>query len=163
MHSTQFMRHKRHVGWIKLFCTPVLLFVTPTSFANLGTNASSGVKAIDSSDMTLWSLALIAVLGLFLLSAWGFKHLQAGGNHQSHKMRITDAISLGLREKILLLQVGKKQLVLGITPGRIETLLVLEGDDCLVRDNPDNLMSSNGFSQKLMQAIKARRNDSSIL
>jgi len=54
-------------------------------------------------------------------------------------------------------------LVLGITPGRIETLLVLEGDDCLNRDTGENLMPGNGFSQKLMQAIKARRNDTSIL
>ena len=163
MHSTRYMKEvRRHLEWTRLFCPTLLLTFAPTSFANVGTTSPS-VKILDSSDMTLWSLALIAVLALFLLSAWGFKHLQAGGNHQAHKMRITDAISLGLREKILLLQVGKKQLVLGITPGRIETLLVLEGDECLVRDNPDNLMSSNSFSQKLMQAIKARRNDSSIL
>jgi len=42
-----------------------------------------------------------------LLSAWGFKYLQANGSHQTPKMRITDTINLGLREKILLLQVGK--------------------------------------------------------
>lgn len=159
----RYLKHKRPIIWIRFFYPSLLLTFSSSSFANLSANASSGVKAIDSSDMTLWSLALITVLGLFLLSAWGFKQLQAGTNQQAHKMRITDTISLGLREKILLLQVGKKQLVLGITPGRIETLLVLEGDDCLVRDNREDLMSRSGFSQKLMQAIKARHNDSSIL
>ena len=54
--------------------------------------------------------------------------ISAGG---TEKMRIVGGLSLGMREKVILLQVGKKQLVLGVTPGRIDALHVLEGDDCL--------------------------------
>lgn len=66
-------------------------------------------------------------------------------------------LSLGLREKVIVLQIGKKQLVLGVTPGRIETLLVLEGDDCLTYGTP-KAMTMAGFSQKLAQALKGSPN-----
>jgi len=57
-----------------------------------------------------------------------------------------------------LLQAGKKQLILGVTPGRIETLLVLEGEDCLQKEEPLYTADSmeSGFAQKLAQMLKTR-------
>ena len=71
-------------------------------------------------------------------------------------MRLLGGLSLGMREKVILLQVGKKQLVLGVTPSRIETLLVLEGEDCLLKEEALPASEGAGFSQKLMQALAAR-------
>ncbi len=47
-------------------------------------------------------------------------HLTSGG-----PMRVLAGLSLGARERIVLLQVGETQLVVGIAPGRIQTLHVL--------------------------------------
>lgn len=110
---------------------------------------------VSSGDMLHWIIGLIVVLAIFFLCAWGVRKLSgitAGG---TEKMRVIGGLSLGVREKVILLQVGKKQLVLGVTPGRIDTLYVLEGDDCLSKEQPPSPADS-GFAQKLMQAMKGR-------
>jgi flagellar protein FliO/FliZ len=86
-------------------------------------------RTVAFSDVAGWSIGLLIVLSVF---------------------------SLGMREKVILLQVGRKQLILGVTPGRIETLHVLEGDDCLIREETVSTATETGFAQKLLQAIKAR-------
>ncbi len=114
------------------------------------------VRTVSSGDMLHWSMGLAIVLAIFFLCAWGVRKLSgitAGG---TEKMRVIGGLSLGMREKIILLQVGKKQLILGVTPGRIDTLHVLEGDDCLGRDEPPPIGMDSGFAQKLILAMKGR-------
>jgi len=82
-------------------------------------------------DIALWSVSLLAVVGILLLVFWGGRKLSGVNAEGADKMRVAGGVSLGLWEKVVLLQVGRKQLVLGVTPGRIQTLHVLEGDDCL--------------------------------
>jgi len=115
------------------------------------------VRTVASADIAQWSIGLLVVLGVFFICIWGirkFSGFNAGG---ADKMRVVGGLPLGMREKVILLQVGKKQLVLGVTPGRIQTLHVLEGDDCLVREDMAAKAGESAFAQKLMQAIKSRR------
>ncbi|MCK5189606.1 MAG: flagellar biosynthetic protein FliO, partial [Methylococcales bacterium] len=77
----------------------------------------------------------------------------------SGKMTVLGGLSLGMREKVILLQVGKKQLILGVTPGRIETLHVLEGEDCLNNDHQQPLAGeASSFSQMFKLAMKGNTN-----
>ena len=69
-------------------------------------------------------------------------------------MKVVAGLSLGGREKILLVQVGEKQLVLGVSPGRIDNLLVLEDDDRIFQEKDNNINEAeNDFSQKLQQIV----------
>ena len=113
-------------------------------------------RTIASGDIAAWSIGLLIVLSVFFLCVWGIRKLSGLTVSGAEKMRVVGGLSLGMREKIILLQVGKKQLVLGITPGRIETLHVLEGDDCLLKEETVSTAAETGFAQKLLQAIKAR-------
>ncbi|WP_374088239.1 FliO/MopB family protein [Methylomicrobium lacus] len=92
-------------------------------------SAPTGNLAVE--DIALWSVSLLAILGVVLLGFWGFRKLGGVNAEGADKMRVAGGLSLGLWEKVVLLQVGRKQLVLGVTPGRIQTLHVLEGDDGL--------------------------------
>lgn len=67
-------------------------------------------------------------------------------------MKVISALSLGMREKLILVQVGEKQLLLGVTPGRIDNLLVLEGEQQLFQQQSDK-QSDGEFSKKLKQLI----------
>ena len=102
--------------------------------------------------MLNWSVGLFVVLCIFFLCIWGMRKLNGISVNGAEKMRVVGGLSLGMREKVILLQVGKKQLILGVTPGRIDALHVLEGDDCLVKDEPSVMES--GFAQKLRQVMK---------
>jgi flagellar protein FliO/FliZ len=144
-----------------LFCGSLLLW-PPLGFAALPDPEASkrAIHAVSSGDIASWSGALIVVLGVFLLCVWGMRKLNGLSSNSSEKMRMLGGLSLGLREKVVLLQVGKKQLILGVTPGRIETLLVLEGEDCLMQEQSSTASPETGFAHKLVHAIKVRADDS---
>lgn len=84
---------------------------------------------------SIWRVAftLVGMIAFILLLAYLAKRLQGmnrsnmGGLASQGKMIQTLATtSIGLKEKISLIQVGDQQLLIGITPQSIQTLLVLE-------------------------------------
>jgi len=111
-------------------------------------------RTLALGDIAGWSIGLLIVLCVFFLCVWGVRKLGGLTVSSAEKMRVVGGLSLGLREKIILLQVGKKQLILGVTPGRIKTLHVLEGGDCLIKEETMSATAETGFAQKLLQAIK---------
>lgn len=79
------------------------------------------------------ALTLVGMIAFILLLAYLAKRLQGmnrsnmGGFSAQGKMIQTLATtSIGLKEKISLIQVGDQQLLIGITPQSIQTLLVLD-------------------------------------
>ncbi|MGZ5009548.1 MAG: flagellar biosynthetic protein FliO [Methylobacter sp.] len=113
------------------------------------------VRTVSSGDMLHWGIGLLIVLAIFFFCVWGMRKLSGIAVGGAEKMRIVGGLSLGMREKVILLQVGKKQLVLGVTPGRIDALHVLEGDDCLINESP-SIGKDSGFSAIVQQVIKGR-------
>jgi flagellar protein FliO/FliZ len=144
--------------YLKITLCWFLLGWLPTSFALISDTAppKQVVRTVSPEDIASWGFALVVVLGIFFLCIWGMRKLSGLTVNGTEKIHMVGGLSLGMREKVILLQVGKKQLMLGVTPGRIETLLVLEGDDCLQREEPASTTAESGFAQKLVQALKAR-------
>lgn len=118
-------------------------------------SAADASRTVGSAEIVQWSISLTVVLMIFFACVWGLRKLNGLNAGGAEKMRVLGGVSLGMREKVMLLQIGKKQLLLGVTPGRIETLLILEGDDCLFKEAASPIATS-GFAQKLLQAIKTR-------
>ena len=138
-----------------LLCWLLLWF--PVGEAMPGTDIpKQPARTVAYSDIGVWSMGLLVVLSVFFLCVWGVRKLSGITASGAEKMRVVGGLSLGMREKVILLQVGRKQLILGVTPGRIETLHVLEGDDCLIKEETVSTPVETGFAQKLLQAIKAR-------
>ena len=139
-----------------ILCWFLFLWV-PFSEALSGTDIQKQpARTVASGDIAQWSIGLLIVLSVFFLCVWGVRKLTGLTVSGAEKIRVVGGLSLGLREKVMVLQVGKKQLVLGVTPGRIETLHVLEGDDCLIKEATVPTTAETGFAQKLLEAIKAR-------
>jgi flagellar protein FliO/FliZ len=142
---------------VKIMLCRLLLLWIPGTEAMPGTDIpKQTARTVASGDIAAWSIGLLIVLSVFFLCVWGVRKLSGLTVSGAEKMRVVGGLSLGMREKVILLQVGKKQLVLGVTPGRIETLHVLEGDDCLLKEETVSATAETGFAQKLLQAIKAR-------
>lgn len=110
------------------------------------------IKGVSSNHLMHWSIGLIAVLILFFMFIWVIKKIGVIPGYQRENMKVISAITLGMREKLLLVEVGEKQLVLGITPGSINNLLVLEGDERLMH-NDKTYSGGSEFSQKLKQLM----------
>lgn len=140
----------------KILCW-LMFWWLPVCLAEGGADISKPVaRAAASGSILNWSFGLLIVLSVFFLCVWAVRKLSGLTVNDTEQMRIVGGLSLGMREKIILLQVGKKQLILGVTPGRIEKLHVLEDDDCLVKVQPIGVGS--GFAEKLIQAMKGRSN-----
>jgi len=117
-----------------------------------GSGLSDSSMAGNLAQTTLGLLVVLLVIGA---AAWAFKrfgnvHVGAQG-----RMKIIGGISLGTRERAVLLQVGDQQLVIGVSPGRVQTLHVLD-KPVLVEEKLENAMS---FSSRLQSAILNRKND----
>ena len=139
-----------------ILCWFLFLWV-PFSEALSGTDIQKQpARTVASGDIAQWSIGLLIVLSVFFLCVWGVRKLTGLTVSGAEKIRVVGGLSLGLREKVMVLQVGKKQLVLGVTPGRIGTLHVLEGDDRLIKEATVPTTAETGFAQKLLEAIKAR-------
>ncbi|MGH8354860.1 MAG: flagellar biosynthetic protein FliO, partial [Pseudomonas sp.] len=67
-------------------------------------------------------LGLLLVVGLIFLLAWLLRRVQQIGPRGGQVIKLLASQALGPRERLLLVQVGGEQILLGITPGRITPL-----------------------------------------
>jgi len=140
----------------KIIAAWVMFGWFPACFAVPGADIpKQTVRTISSGDMLHWGIGLLIVLAIFFFCVWGMRKLSGISAAGTEKMRVVGSLALGMREKVILLQVGKKQLVLGVTPGRIDALHVLEGDDCLSNE-PLSTGKDSGFGAIVQQLMKGR-------
>jgi flagellar protein FliO/FliZ len=72
------------------------------------------------------TLSLVLVLAAVFAAAWLVRRLKTFGRFGSGPIEVIADVSLGAKERAVLVQVGGKQLLLGVAPGRVSTLHVLE-------------------------------------
>ncbi len=71
-------------------------------------------------------LGLLLVVGLILLLAWLLRRVQNAAPGSQQVIEVLGSRSLGPRDRLVLVQVGNEQILLGHTPGSIEALHVLK-------------------------------------
>jgi flagellar protein FliO/FliZ len=122
------------VRQLTLFVTGCVTFTLgyaaePNTTSSALKRAASQGQVQDPVNMTsLWQLTLgmLLVLGLIVAIAWLLKRsgrfqMAAGGG-----LRVLGGLSMGARERVVLLQVGETQMLVGVAPGRVQTLHVLD-------------------------------------
>ncbi len=114
-----------------------------------GNSLSPGGVGQGATTASLVKVAVglaFVVLAIFA-SAWFFRRFGKGAFLAHRDLRVIGGLSLGQRERVVLLQVGKEQILLGVSPGRIQPLHVLS--------EPISADSADGdFSNKLNVALK---------
>ena len=111
-----------------------------------GSTPSTAPDPISMTSLWQLTLGMLMVLALILGLAWVLKRtgrfqMAAGGG-----LRILGGLSMGARERVVLLQVGNTQLLVGVAPGRVQTLHVLEQPLPAAAGGPQN---TSGFSDQL--------------
>lgn len=77
-------------------------------------------------QLTQLVLGLLLVLGLIFALAWLLRRVQQAGPRQGQVIELVSSRALGARDRLVLVQVGNEQILLGLTPGRITPLHVLK-------------------------------------
>lgn len=91
--------------------------------------AAGGSPAGDLAGASLRMIAgLAGVLALVIGAGWLLRRLRETTPGRSGLIEISSGLSLGAREKVVLLRVGDEQVLVGVTPAGMRTLHVLRSD-----------------------------------
>jgi flagellar protein FliO/FliZ len=71
------------------------------------------------------TLSLMLVLAAVFAAAWVVRRLRNFGRPGAGAINIIADVALGQKERAVLIQVGAQQLLVGVAPGRVNTLHVL--------------------------------------
>lgn len=115
-------------------------------------------RAPPAIDMAQWIGGLVVVLAAILVFAWALRRLGSFSRFEAGRFQVLAALSLGARERVVLVQAGEKQLVLGVAPGRVQTLCILEGEAAI---KPGVAAPTGGagdaFAQRLAAMLTGKR------
>ncbi|WP_019556707.1 flagellar biosynthetic protein FliO [Thiomicrorhabdus arctica] len=99
-------------------------------------------------------VSLVLVLVIIFVAAWLLRRYGRFPGVADGHLKVIGALSVGQRERIMLLQVGKEQVLVGVTSNQISMLHLLE-EPVQVKDNAP---IGGQFSQRLQEALKSRDN-----
>ena len=78
------------------------------------TGMAQPASPLSVGSLTQLTLRLIAIVGLILLISWALKRLRLAGPRGSGEITVVDELSVGPRERIVLVRVGESQVLVGI-------------------------------------------------
>lgn len=91
-------------------------------FAAAALGAADGATALPAARLARIVLGTIVVVGLLLLTARFLPRLGGVRGIVSEAFRVVATLPVGQRERVVIVQVGEQQLVLGVAPGRVEMI-----------------------------------------
>jgi flagellar protein FliO/FliZ len=110
-----------------------------------------------SGGLLQTSLALIFVIGLMLGLAWLTKRFApnkfGGGNRN---VKLVGALSVGARERILVVEVGEQWIVVGASPGRMNALATMPRQESSEAEVQAPALPTANFAEWFKQTIDKR-------
>lgn len=129
------------------------LLALVTSLSALPALAAEQTASMSSAGMgaqlSKLLLGLLLVIGLIFLLAWLLRRVQQLNPHGAQVIKIISTQALGPRDRLVLVQVGGEQILLGLSSGRITPLHVLAEPVHL----PDAEPATPEFAQRLMELL----------
>lgn len=102
---------------------------------------------------------LAVVVGLLLGTLWLIKRL-SGPRGAAGGMKVLGAASVGTRERVVLVELADKVLVLGVTQSSVNTLHTLDAEEFRKHGGtPPQAAQTAGFQGWLAQAMERRRGE----
>lgn len=87
--------------------------------------ASETPTAVGAEGLAQVTLSLLLVLAAVFAAAWVVRRLRGFGKFNNGALQVVTEIAVGTKERVVLIQVGNQQLLIGVAPGRVSTLHVL--------------------------------------
>lgn len=132
-----------------LVMLPALLLLPAAALAAESQSAPGIASSGQVARMVAGLLVMVVlIVGLAALLK-RFSGLQRGG---PGAIRVVSTASIGARERLLLVEVGGQQLLVGAAPGRIQTLMVL--DEPVSAPPGAGHAADGGFAARLRDALR---------
>lgn len=108
------------------------------------------VDPLSASSIVNMFMGLGLVVALIFLMAWVVKRMGGMQLAGSQRLQVLSALSVGTREKVVLIQVENKRLIIGVAQGQVSTLHVLDGE---FEKETEAVNNGADFKEKLLQAL----------
>lgn len=115
------LRRCRPAGVVLIALAPLLALAEEAP-------ATEEVSRDPDTLVTMLSLGggLLAVIAIIYGCAWIIRRMNGMTGMNNQAMKVVSVMALGARERIALIEVGGKQILVGVTPSAIRTLHVFE-------------------------------------
>jgi flagellar protein FliO/FliZ len=129
-----------------------VLAAEPVATAAVAPASGSGM----AGQLAQLVLGLLLVLGVIFFLAWMLRRVQqAGPAGRGQVIDIISSRALGPRDRLVLVQVGNEQILLGLSPGTITALHVLKEPVQV----PSAEQATPEFAQRLMELLRKDQKD----
>jgi flagellar protein FliO/FliZ len=137
----------------KYFLPIALLCLSLSFFSSASATEANSVQP--STGLLQIFMGLIAVLALMAVAAWLLKKIGPVTNGSIVPVKVVGGVSLGNRERVMVIEVAGQWIVVGVTASNINTLTTLQKPE-----NSDQLipgaLPENQFSIWLKRTIDKR-------
>lgn len=147
-------------GIILSLCLPL---VTGVAAAAEEAAAKKVPQIIDQSSIIDTAVGLVIVLLMIIGLAWLAKRYMQLPNMSKGQIQILGGVSLGAREKAVLISVEGERILLGVSPGRVQTLHVLSREAGLVtgevNQEGDEETPEESFAEQLSEQLEGEQRE----
>jgi|SRR5450830_1009944 len=139
-----------------------LLAVMPAALAAAAVQAAEQqpAAALPSTSGSIFTmlLGLVAVLALMVGIAWVFKRSGLAPNANGNAVaKVIGGVSVGTRERVMVIEVADQWIVIGVAPGRVNTLATMPRQEHVAASASG---TSPNFASWLKQTIDKRNGSS---
>ncbi len=138
----------------RLLFPALFIFSTGTAFAAEQAAASQAAVSPTTGLLQIF-LGLIAVLALMAVAAWSFKKIGPAASGNKVPVKVVGGVSVGNRERIMVVEVADQWIVVGVTATQINTLSTMPRQTGLA-DQQDDTQPVNQFSTWLRRTMDKR-------
>lgn len=123
---------------------PIALVLIVSSFSVFAEDIAGVPEPLTVAALLRTLLSLSIVLAVLAILVWLIKRFRLGNFQGTKKIHVLSALSIGQRERLLVVQIGDEQILLGVASGNVSMLRVLPEN---LEENPDNSLRSKKSSK----------------
>ncbi|WP_206045353.1 flagellar biosynthetic protein FliO [Oceanicoccus sagamiensis] len=135
----------------EVFSSKAAPAATATAQAHQGAGVGAGVV---NADPVTAIAGLVLIVFLIITIGWLIRRVGGVPMMGGQAMKVNAVLSLGTREKVVLVDIGDKQVLLGVAPGRISHI---QSFDEPVVSNTVNTESSADFSSTIKNLLQQNK------
>lgn len=129
-----------------------LAFSVFAATATVATAPSATTSPASAGNLLQVLMGLVAVLALMAGAAWLLRRFNASKGMTGASIKIIGGVSVGSRERVVVVEVADQWIVVGVAPGQVTALSTMPKQETV----PSEAAPSKNFSSWLAQTIEKR-------
>ncbi|MDO9421313.1 MAG: flagellar biosynthetic protein FliO [Herminiimonas sp.] len=142
---------------IRAFSFFVALFsvsVAHAQTAAVSTAATTSTSTTSTAgNLMQVTLGLLVVLALMAAAAWVLRRFNTAKGQSAAQIKIIGGVSVGNRERVMVVEIADQWIVVGVAPGRVNALATMAKQETTIFTDA---APSKNFSSWLAQTIEKR-------